>query len=222
MANDAFIASSSITSSAVEKIPVKAELHPLIAQRRTRRAFSSRVVEPDTLRSLLEAARWAPSSRNEQPWSFIVATREKPPEFVRLLECLLDFNIRWAQHARILMLAVAKLNLTETGESNRHAFYDVGQAIAAMTYQGSAFGLSVSQMAGFDIQKARSVFSIPLDHAPVVAVAIGYPGNPAILPEKLRQKELAPRRRNSVEKFVFENKWGEPADWTKQSDSLTT
>jgi nitroreductase len=202
-----------------EEGSAKEKIHPLIAQRRTRRAFSSRFVEPQTLRTLLEAARWAPSSMNEQPWRFIIARREKAEEFERLLHCLLEFNIRWAKHAPILMLTVAKLNFTIGGESNRHAFYDVGQAMAALTCQASAVSLTVSQMAGFDVQKARSVYSIPPDYDPVVAAAIGYHGDPAILPEKLQQKEFAPRRRNSAEEFVFESEWGRPADCTKQSGS---
>jgi nitroreductase len=201
--------------SFVEATSAHAELHPLIAQRRTHRAFSSQLVGPETLRTLLEAARWAPSSRDEQPWSFIIATRDKPAEFERLLQCLLEFNIRWAQHAPVLMLVVAKLNLMVSGERNPHAFYDVGQAMAAMTFQASALALTVSQMAGFDTQKAREVFSIPADHEPVVAAAIGYQGDPAVLSEKLRQKELAPRKRNAMEEFVFENKWGQPAGWVK-------
>jgi len=206
---------SIISSPFLEESSCAAKLHPLIAQRRTRRAFSSRRVESETLRSLLEAARWAPSSMNEQPWSFIVATHRKPTEFERLLQCLLEFNIRWARHAPVLMLAIAKTNFTVSGESNRHAFYDVGQAMAALTYQAIASGLSVCQMAGFDVQKARSVFSIPAGHEPVVAAAIGYPDDPSVLPEKLQQKELAPRRRNPIEEFVFQNKWGQPADWSQ-------
>jgi nitroreductase len=211
MPNDTFVA-----PMLAEEISDRADLHPLIAQRRTRRAFSSRLVEPETLRTLLEAARWAPSSMNEQPWRFLIATREKPAEFGRVLNCLLDFNIRWAQHAPVLMLAVAKLNFTSTGEGNRHALYDVGQAMAALTFQASVLALSVSQMAGFDVQKARSVFSIPADFEPLVAAAIGYPGDPTLLPEKLQQKELVSRRRNSTGEFVFENKWGQPAEWTKR------
>jgi nitroreductase len=199
------------TSPLARETPAQTGIHPLIAQRRTCRAFSSRLVEPATLKSLLEAARSAPSSMNEQPWRFIIATREKPAEFERLLQCLLEFNIRWAQHAPVLMLAVAKLNFTVSGENNRHAFYGVGQAMAALTYQAIASGLSVCQMAGFEISKARSVFSIPLDYEPVVAAAIGYQGDPAALPEKLQQKELASRKRNSLEEFVFESTWGQPA-----------
>ena len=210
MPNDTFV-----TPPFVADTSTQGELHPLIAQRRTRRAFSPRPVEPEILRTLLQAARWAPSSMNEQPWSFIVARRENQPEFNQMLGCLMDFNVRWARHAPVLMLAVAKLNFAANGEFNRHAFYDLGHAMAALTYQAIACGLIVCQMAGFDVQKARSVFSIPADHEPVVAAAIGYQGDSAILPEKLQLKELAPRKRNSVEKFVFENTWGQPAAWIK-------
>jgi nitroreductase len=203
------------TQSLIEETSSQAELHPLIAQRRTRRAFSSRLIEPDTLRILFEAARWTPSSMNEQPWSFIVSTRQNQSEFERMLGCLMDFNVPWAQHAPILTLAVAKLNFAVNGQPNRHAFYDVGQAMAALTYQAIASGLNVCQMAGFDVHKAHSVFSIPADHEPVVAAAIGYQGDSATLSEKLQQKEKAPRRRSSLEQFVFENKWGQPADLIK-------
>jgi nitroreductase len=187
------------------------EVHPLIAQRRTRRAFASRLVEPQVLTTLLEAARWAPSSMNEQPWSFILATRQHTIEFDRMLGCLLEFNVRWAQHAPVLLLAAARANFFANGDRNTHALYDLGQAVAALSYQAIASGLNVCQMAGFDIPKARSVYSIPGDHEPVVVVAIGYPGDPATLSDKLRQKETAPRKRNSLDQFVFETKWGQPA-----------
>lgn len=195
----------------VEEDCAQVEIHPLIAQRRTRRAFSSKLVEPQVVRALLEAARWAPSSMNEQPWSFILATRQHDVEFDRMLACLLEFNVPWAQHAPLLLLAVARSNFSAGGDINRHALYDVGQAVAALTYQAIASGLTVCQMAGFDIQKARSIYSIPDDHDPVVVVAIGYQGDPANLPEKVRRKETAPRKRNSIDKFVFEEKWGQPA-----------
>lgn len=195
----------------VEEDCAQVEIHPLIAQRRTRRAFSSKLVEPQVVRALLEAARWAPSSMNEQPWSFILATRQHAVEFDRMLACLLEFNVPWAQHAPLLLLAVARSNFSAGGDINRHALYDVGQAVAALTYQAIASGLTVCQMAGFDIQKARSIYSIPDDREPVVVVAIGYQGDPANLPEKVRRKETAPRKRNSIDKFVFEAKWGEPA-----------
>jgi nitroreductase len=189
-------------------------VHPLIASRRSSLAFASTRVEPGTLASLMEAARWAPSSRNEQPWSFIVATKENESDFNRLLGCLVEFNVQWAQHAPLLLLSVAKLTFESTGELNRHALHDVGQAVANLTFQETASGLVVHQIAGFDVEKARLEFSIPQDFEPVAAAAIGYPGNPAELPEKLRKKDESPRKRKPLTNFVFEVGSGNAADWT--------
>jgi len=188
-------------------------IHPLIAGRRSIRAFASTSVEPETLASLMEAARWTPSSMNEQPWSFIVATKANKFDFDRLLGCLLEFNVQWAQHAPVLLLSVAKLTFA-SGELNRHAFHDVGQAIANLTFQATVSGLVVHQIAGFDVEKARGEFSIPQDYEPVAAVAVGYPGNSAELPEKLRKKDASPRKRKPLTNFVFEGDWGHSADWT--------
>jgi nitroreductase len=191
-------------------------IHPLIAGRRSSHAFSPISIEPETLASLMEAARWAPSSMNEQPWSFIVATKEHKSAFHRLLGCLVEFNIQWAQHAPMLLLSVAKLTFESTGELNRHAFHDVGQAIANLTFQATASGLVVHQIAGFDIEKARREFSIPEDYEPVAAAAIGYPGNSAELPEKLRKKDASPRKRKPLPNFVFEGGWGRSAACTRR------
>jgi len=190
-------------------------IHPMIGGRRSTRAFASIPVEPETLASLMEAARWAPSCLNEQPWSFIVATKANKPDFDRLLGCLLEFNVEWAQHAPVLLLSVAKLTLESTGRLNRHAFHDVGQAIANLTFQATVSGLIVHQMAGFDVEKARREFSIPQGYEPVAAAAIGYPGNSAELPEKLRRRDEAPRKRKPLTTFVFEGGWGRPAGWTR-------
>jgi len=190
-------------------------IHPLIAGRRSIRAFAATSVAPETLASLMEAARWAPSCMNEQPWSFIVATKANQSDFDRLLGCLLEFNVQWAQHAPVLLLSVAKLTFESTGELNRHAFHDVGQAIANLSFQATVSGLVVHQIAGFDVEKARRVFSIPQDHEPVAVAAIGYPGNSAELPEKLRKKDAAPRVRKPLTNFVFEGGWGQSADWTR-------
>jgi nitroreductase len=191
-------------------------VHPLLAERRSLRAFSPKTVEPEILGSLLEAARWAPSCANEQPWSFIVAGKDDKPEFERLLGCLIEFNLDWAQHAPVLILSVARMIFQSTGKPNRHAFHDVGQAIASLTVQATASGLVVHQMAGFDVEKARREFAIPQDHEPVAVTAIGYPGSPADLPDKLRQKELAPRQRKALADFVFKRSFGQPAAWTRK------
>jgi len=191
-------------------------IHPLLAERRSLRAFSPKTVEPEILGSLLEAARWAPSCANEQPWSFIVAVKDDKPEFEHLLGCLIEFNLDWARHAPVLVLSVARMIFQSTGKPNRHAFHDVGQAIASLTVQATASGLVVHQMAGFDVEKARREFAIPQDHEPVAVTAIGYPGSPADLPDKLRQKELAPRQRKALADFVFERSFGQAAAWTRK------
>jgi len=187
-------------------------IHPLLAGRRSSVAFASKSVEPETLATLMEAARWAPSCRNEQPWSFMVAAKANKSDFDRLLGCLVEFNVQWAQHAPVLLLSVARLTFESTGQLNRHAFHDVGQAMANLTFQATVSGLVVHQMAGFDVEKARREFSIPQDYEPVAAAAVGYPGNSADLPEKLREREASPRKRKPLTNFVFEGGWGRPAD----------
>jgi len=194
-----------------EKRSPECSIHPLLAQRRSLRAFSSKSVEPDRLRVMLEAARWAPSSMNEQPWSFLIAAQENEADFNRLLGCLLEFNIRWAQNAPVLLLAVARVTFAATGEMNRHALYDAGQAMANLTFQANVCGLSVCQMAGFDMEKTRRTFSIPPSHEPVVIAAVGYPGHLDELPERLQKKVSAAQQRKLVEEFVFESTWGRSA-----------
>ncbi len=184
-------------------------IHEFLRRRWSPRAFADRRVEPDTLRSLLEAARWAPSSNNEQPWSFIVATKDDQAEHGRLLSCLVEGNSLWAQWAPVLMASVARMSFEEGGESNRHAFHDVGQAVADLCVQATALGLAVHQMAGFHPDRVRELYGVPKEYEPVAAIAIGYPGDPEILPERLRKRELAPRERKPLTAFVFSGRWGQ-------------
>jgi len=184
-------------------------IHELLRERWSPRAFADRMVEPEELRSLLEAARWAPSSFNEQPWSFIVATKQHPGEYERLLSCLVEGNVRWAQHAPVLMLSVAKLAFERNQKPNRHAFHDVGLAVENLVIQGMALGLFVHQMAGFHADMAREVYRIPEGHEPVAAMAIGYLDDPGRLPDDLREREVAPRFRKPLESFVFSGQWGQ-------------
>jgi nitroreductase len=171
--------------------------------------FSDRAVEGDKLRSVLEAARWAASSFNEQPWSFIVATKENGAEFDRLLHCLAEGNQEWAKTAPVLMLSVAKLTFEHNGVENRHAFHDVGAASAQLTVQATALGLFAHQMAGFDVAKARETYGIPAGYDPVAAIALGYLGNPQTASERLQQREAAPRSRKTLEQFVFTGQWSQ-------------
>ncbi len=187
---------------------VQYPIHDLIKRRWSPRAFSDRSIKPETLQSLLEAARWAPSSNNEQPWSFIVAAKDDPDEFGRLLSCLVEGNSLWAQHAPVLMVSVARLSFEDDGQPNRHAFHDVGQAVANLIVQATALGLMVHQMAGFHPDKVRELYSVPKEFEPVAAMALGYPGDPQSLSDKLKKRELAPRERKPITEFVFTGRWG--------------
>jgi len=191
--------------------PADHPIHVLIRRRWSPRVFASQPVEAATLRSLLEAARWAPSSYNEQPWSFIVATRENPVEYERLLTCLVDDNQKWAWHAPVLMLSVARLTFERNGKTNRHAFHDVGQAMANLSLQATAMGVFVHQMAGFDAARAREIYAIPDDHEPVATVAIGYPVDPHAMPNGVLADERRARQRKPVGAFVYGGRWGEIA-----------
>jgi nitroreductase len=185
-------------------------VHDLIRRRWSPRAFSDRPVEPEKLRAVLEAARWAPSSYNEQPWSFIVATKDKPDEFRKLLSTLVEFNQSWAKSAPVLMLSVAAKNFARGGKPNRHAFHDVGAASANLTTEATAQGLHVHQMAGIDPEKARQVFNIPETHEAVAGIAMGYAGDPSVLPKELQEKEAARSQRKPQSEFVFSGQWGKP------------
>jgi nitroreductase len=188
-------------------------VHELIAKRWSGRAFSSKAVDSATIGSLLEAARWAASCSNEQPWSFLVTEKQKRSDYDRLLGCLVEFNVEWAQRAPVLILSVARLNFASSGKPNRHAWHDVGQATANLALQATALGLIAHPMAGFDIQKARDEFAIPAGHEPVAVIAVGYSGDPASLSEKLRKRELAPRQRKPLRDFAFTGTWGGAATW---------
>ena len=184
-------------------------IHKLLQRRWSPRAYSDRLVEPEKLCSLLEAARWAPSSFNEQPWSFIVATKENMTEYNRLLSCLVEKNMQWAKLAPVLILSVAKLHFERNSKENRHAFHDVGLAVENLVIQAMALDLFGQQMAGFDVEKAREIFSIPAGYEPVTTIAIGYMGEPQTLPEQFREEELVVRVRKPLATFVFTGNWGE-------------
>jgi len=192
--------------------PVDAPVNDLIRDRWSPRAFSEKLIAPDVLRTLFEAARWAPSSNNEQPWAFIVATRDDKENFVKLLSTLVEFNAGWARHAAVLGIAVSKLNF-EKGNPNRNAYYDTGAASVLLTIEAVHQGLVTHQMAGFDPQKAKQIFGIPEGWEPIAAMAIGYPGDPSSLPEKLRDRELAPRTRKAISDFVMTGHWGHTASF---------
>ena len=185
-------------------------IHDLIKRRWSPRAFSDQPVEAEKLRMLFEAARWAPSSNNEQPWRFIVATKDHETEWNRLLDCLVEGNRKWAYRAPALILSVASLNFQEDSTPNRHAFHDTGMAVENLVLQATALGLSTHQMAGFDVEKARADLKIPSGYEPVAMIAVGYPGDLASLSDRLRERELRSRSRQLISEWTFSGQWGDP------------
>jgi nitroreductase len=183
-------------------------IHELLRQRWSPRAFDPRPIEPAVLQRLFEAARWAPSSYNEQPWAFIVGVKDQPAEYAKVLECLVEFNQGWAKAAPVLLLTVAHNVFEKNGNPNRHAFHDIGLAMANLTFQATADGVLLHQMAGILPDKAKQVFAIPDNWEALTGVAIGYPGDPNTLNEQLRERELAERTRKPVKSFVFSGAWG--------------
>lgn len=196
--------------------PVDYPVHNLIRDRWSPRAFSEKPVPHEALVSLFEAARWAPSSSNEQPWTYLVATREDRDNFLKIVGVLVEFNAAWASHAAVLALALAHTKFEKTGAPNRNGFYDVGAATALLSVEATARGLVVHQMAGFDPDQAKKVFGVPEDWEPIAAIAIGYPGDPGTLSEKLRQREVAPRTRKPIQDFVMTGGWGHPAGFVSK------
>jgi len=188
--------------------------HPVqdsIRERWSPRAFSDKLISPDVLRSLFEAARWAASSYNDQPWTYLVATKDDQENYSKMLGVLMDMNAAWAKQAPVLALSVARRHFKHNGAANPVALHDVGAANASLTMEATARGLAVHQMAGFHRDKARETFKIPEGWDPVSAIAIGYPGDPTTLPEQLQQSELAPRTRKPLSEFVMTGSWGHTA-----------
>jgi nitroreductase len=186
------------------------EILDVIRHRWSPRAFDTAEVTPDELKRLFEAARWAPSSSNEQPWRFVVADRRRTPEaFQALLETLASSNQGWARAAPVLVLVAVNLTLSRSGALNRHAWYDAGGAVAFLTLQATAQGLGVRQMEGFDHDRAAAACAVPPSFEAAVVMAVGYPGDPASLPaEHHRAAERRPRSRQPIGEFVFEGTWG--------------
>lgn len=189
------------------------QLHDLIARRRSPRAFSREPIPTSILQTLLEAARWAPSSMNAQPWRFILATQDQPHTYQRLFSILKEGNQRWAGNAPVLMLVVAHVGTPD--KHNRYAWYDTGTAVSQITLQAMSYGIYVHQMGGFYPDKARAVWGIPDDFEPVVMLALGYPSSPDSLPEDLRAREVAPRVRRALSEMVFDDAWGQSHEIVK-------
>jgi nitroreductase len=204
------------------RLNTQAPIHELLANRRSPRAFSEQPIESEKLVSLFEAARWSPSSANEQPWRFIVATKNDQQVFSSLVDSLMEGNRRWAERAPMLVLALAQTTYSKNGNAYRHSWYDLGQSVALLSVEATALGLAVHQMGGFDADKARQLLSIPEGFEPVVVFAVGYPDQPTILTDELRKREQAPRSRKQLQDFVYTEEWGKPSSHIQTQNSLLT
>lgn len=175
----------------------------LIKDRRSRRAYANKPIELTKINSLFEAARWAPSSMNEQPWTYIYATKSGQPDlWNRMFNVLNERNQIWTTDVPLLVMSLARKNFTVNDRPNGTAKYDMGAANAFLTLQATELGLNVHQMGGFDQLRARTSLNIPDTYDIGVIMAIGYPGNPDELPENLKEREFAARQRWTQEEFV--------------------
>jgi nitroreductase len=187
-----------MTRTAASQVP----LHPLLAERWSPRSFDrSHKVSDAALTALLEAARWAPSANNVQPWRFLVARRDSA-DFATLVELLAPGNQVWAQHASALIAVVAE-TVDDNGNPRTHALYDTGQAVAQLVAQAQAEGLVTHQMGGFDAAATRTSFRLSDDLTPVVVVAVGSHDAEAQLPEPFAARETAPRTRRPLEELLL-------------------
>jgi nitroreductase len=195
----------------MKKATTDFEILEVIAERWSPYGFDSKTVSVDDLRSLFEAARWAASSFNEQPWRYIVATKDDADEFERMLSCLMDANQTWAKAVPVLALGIAKLNFTRNGKPNGAAIHDLGQASATLALEATARGLSVHQMKGILPDRAREQYGVPEDFEVVTAIAIGYAADPESLPPDVKKTDTTSRRRKPISEIVFGGEWGNPS-----------
>lgn len=185
-------------------------LHELIRERWSPIAFANQSIAAEQLGSLLEAARWAPSCFNEQPWRFVLARREEEEAFARLGACLVPANWDWAQHAAALVLTAVAEHFAHNDKPNAWAQHDLGLATAQLILQAQAFGIAAHLMAGFDGQKARDLLGIPEGFTPVTAMALGYASGGQDLEERQQARHLAPRQRRSLASIAFSGRWEQP------------
>jgi len=183
-------------------------IHDYLGNRWSPRAFESRPVEKEKLLSLFEAARWAPSASNLQPWHFIIGFKGDHT-YQKIYDTMVEFNQIWAKTAPVLVLTVSKITIDDTDNPNGTYKYDLGQSVAHITFQAMHEGLYVHQMTGFDRLKAEQSFGIPANFEAVSLISIGYQGDYKILPERMQKSEKAVRIRKELDTFVFSEKFGQ-------------
>lgn len=195
--------------------PVEEKVIQSVAKRFSPRAYSSKSVEKEKLLTVLEAARWSASSYNEQPWRFMVATKENPEAFQKMLSVANEWNQKWARLAPVLVLTIAKKTFSHTGKVSKHAWHDVGQAVATLALEAAQHDLYIHQMGGIDADKARELFHVPDDFDVVSMFTLGYLGDINDLPEEFHRSERRKRERKPLSELVFENEFGQTVSLVK-------
>lgn len=192
-----------------KKARTQFSLIPSLENRWSPRSFSAKPVEKEKIQQIFEAARWAASSYNEQPWRYVVGIQGDQGSYKKVLSCLNEFNQMWAKTAPVLAISFAKKHFQDDKEKvNSHAWHDVGAASAQLTMQATELGLFVHQMAGIEYEKIREVYQLPENIEPVAALAIGYLGEPDQLPENLQESEKSDRSRKPLSDLVFGKNFG--------------
>lgn len=190
-------------------LPESTGLTAEIRRRWSPRAFTSKPVSQEDLRKLFEAARWAPSSYNDQPWRFIVGVKGDSA-YQRIFDSLVEFNQMWAKSAPVLILTLTRKDFSHSGKPNHHGMHDLGLATAMLMVEATHLGLHTHGMAGYDHAKARSAFGIPEEYEVGAVLAVGYVGDPESLPEGMREREVEPRQRKPLDEIVLTD-WAKPA-----------
>ena len=181
------------------------KIHKLITDRWSPRAFDKRTVDYDKIHLLFEAAKWAPSARNAQPWRFIFATREMP-DYKVFIDLMSEANQSWATTAPLLVMPLAQVISTYKNRPNRLAFYETGMAVGNLLTQATAMGLMVHQLSGYDEERAKEILVIPTRYEPMSILAIGYKGEPAKLSSDVAAWEKRERTRLEISKFLVQGK----------------
>ncbi|MDF1701726.1 MAG: nitroreductase family protein [Planctomycetota bacterium] len=193
-----------------KRAPADHPIDDLVAARWSPYVFRDETLEAGVVASLLEAARWAPSSYNEQPWRFLVG-RKGDAAWQGIHDCLVEPNQAWAQAAPVLMVSVASMRYARGDKPNAHAWHDVGLATGNLLAEATARGLLAHQMGGFFPDRLRERFGLPEHFEPCAAIAIGHRGDPATAAPELAAREQGPRTRRAVAEFAFGDSWGQPA-----------
>lgn len=182
-------------------------LDQLLLQRRSLRSFSDRPIERGILDRMFEAARWASSAFNEQPWNYVVLDDPASDARLRVLASMEPHNRSWAEKAPVILASVAQLGFRGRGGVNRHAYHDVGQANAHLALRAAELGLTVHMIGGFDHRTAAEALGLSAAFDVVALMVVAYPGPPEVLPEPLRVREVAPRIRREIGEFVHFGVW---------------